>query len=1033
MNYNSVLSSSAAISEKTFASLSEGALTIDYLVEQLHLERAHVEEWLESSVDLGIVALNVKSLSGDGAYEYLIPDPRAATKKVHPDAQWKALRNRYGTWENGGWWVNGIDPLEGYSPMGWGSFKPKIPRLKTSASGFGAVAKVKLKPIKYEHAVGEKTRAIFLEVPLYIWKKIADKYNVPLPNFVEAPDTSSYSDIYIYTNLVDGRIPEISFWQWVHENNLPVTIVEGAKKAGALLTAGFIAIAIPGIFSGYRSVKDASDKVIDRFIIPDLKHFSTPGREFNICFDYETRPVQLRDLKTAITNFGFLLVQEQCVVRVTDLPGKEKGVDDFIAMRGAWAYKIIHAKLSFDQWRCLEFAKLTAVSVTINQRYLGEMKLPAGAKLVGIKSPKGTGKTEWLIKIVAERMAQGLPTILLTHRVQLGEAICNRLGLTYVARLKDDDSETYNGYGFGFGLCVDSLHPNSQARFNAESWKDALIIVDECEQVFWHTLTASTEVKKHRPEVISQMSKLFSQALVHENGGIILLDADLSDLSFEFVKGLAGASDIEPWIVENTWKPEVGRTVINYTNRYQLLAALEKEIEAGNNVMIVTQSQKRQSKFSTINLETRLRKKFGDGKSILRCDSETIADPSHPAFGCIGSLNEILTKYNIVICSPSLETGVSIDIEGHFSSVWAFMAGVSSVNSACQSVIRLRELVPLHMFAAKRGLNFSGNRSINNRALVMGQNKTYRANLSLIDSTDGEEFKLNQTAIDVWGKMAARVNAGMQNYRDSILLALQNEGHTITEPEAEFEESVVKEIEKELNEIKKGNYTKYCEAICEKDISTLSSTEFEKLQSKKSKTEDERNLEKKYELHQLYSVDVTPELVAADDDGLYPALRLQYYLTIGRPYLKERDKKVVEGLVKNGNGKIFTPDLNKSVYIASVSALEILGVAPLLNQTERAFRGLDSDLQTLCEKAIQFSNEIKDLLNITISKRATPIQVLRQIIGKLGFKLKLGGRDGSGTRQRYYYIKSIYNGAKILANWLEKDSSQSGYTSTESV
>ncbi|WP_277926814.1 MULTISPECIES: DUF3854 domain-containing protein [Nostoc] len=37
------------------------------------------------------------------------------------------------------------------------------------------------------------------------------------------------------------------------QHNVPVTIVEGVKKAGALLTAGYAAIAIPGVNAGYRT------------------------------------------------------------------------------------------------------------------------------------------------------------------------------------------------------------------------------------------------------------------------------------------------------------------------------------------------------------------------------------------------------------------------------------------------------------------------------------------------------------------------------------------------------------------------------------------------------------------------------------------------------------------------------------------------------------------------------------------------------------------------------------------------------------
>ncbi|MFM6279808.1 MAG: hypothetical protein ACKN9K_15815, partial [Dolichospermum sp.] len=95
----------------------------------------------------------------------------------------------------------------------------------------------------------------------------------------------------------------------------------------------------------------------------------------------------------------------------------------------------------------------------------------------------------------------GISVIVLTHRVQLGEAICNRLGLPFVTEIRN--SET--GDLLGYGLCVDSLHSNSQARFNADSFKNCVVVADEIEQVTEHLLNSSTEVKKHRTEIFNQL------------------------------------------------------------------------------------------------------------------------------------------------------------------------------------------------------------------------------------------------------------------------------------------------------------------------------------------------------------------------------------------------------------------------------------------------------------------------------------------------------------------------------------------------
>lgn len=418
-----------------------------------HITEAHFQEWIESGVDEEIIRLNVRSLIGDEVYEFLIPDPGAVTKRTHPDAQWRSIRTRYGHLENGGWWVSGADPLNGYTLNQWGSFKPNTPRNKHN--GFGASEN---KKIKYEHPFGVTMRAIFLNVPLHIWEKISGRYDVPMPPSIKR-------DIYIYSDSVDEYTPSISFWEWVQVNNIPISIVEGAKKAGALLTAGYIAIALPGIFGGYRKSRILeSGEISERALIPELQHFATQSREINICFDYEDRPAQIKSIEAAINGLYFLLLEKGCDIHITCLPGGEKGVDDFIVARGTGAYEKIHAALTHDQWVAWGLSRLTGVSITINQEFLGAMQLPSGEKLVAIRSPKGTGKTELLISIVALRISLGLPTILITHRIQLGQSICGRIGLDYVTEI-NDGARNY----FGFGLCVDSLHPESQAQFNAST------------------------------------------------------------------------------------------------------------------------------------------------------------------------------------------------------------------------------------------------------------------------------------------------------------------------------------------------------------------------------------------------------------------------------------------------------------------------------------------------------------------------------------------------------------------------------------
>jgi hypothetical protein len=188
--------------------------------------------------------------------------------------------------------------------------------------------------------------------------------------------------------------------------------------------------------------------------------------------------------------------------------------------------------------------------------------------------------------------------------------------------------------------------------------------------------------------------------------------------------------------VVNNWQPpeEQRWTVHNYEekNPASLVRDLVNHIETGGRPFISCSAQKLKSKWGTQNLESYLELRFPD-KRILRIDSETVADPSHSAYGCIAHLNEILPNYDLAISSPSIETGVSIECErtdkcysevpiafqlllreiktnlgkikpvSHFDSVCAIAQGIQAADSIRQVLARIRANVPRYLWAAKRG------------------------------------------------------------------------------------------------------------------------------------------------------------------------------------------------------------------------------------------------------------------------------------------------------------------------------------------
>jgi hypothetical protein len=955
-----------------------------------HIYEKHWQEWLDSCVDPEIIALNVRSLSGAEALNYLLYSDKL--KRRNDGRLRDRDLERYKHCEKGGFWIEGVC-LPGGVPE-WGAFKPDRPRTT------GDVGNKKI--LKYEHPPKESTGVFALKSPLHVWEKIADRAGVAMPTIIEL----------------------LNFWQWVIEHpEVPVVITEGAKKAGALLTAGYAAIGLPGIFNGYRQPKNEEGEAIGMpHLIPELESLAVAGRSIYFAFDNDSKVTTRTNVKIAISKTAKLLTQKGCKSFVVDWSSfREKGCDDLIANKGVNTFHKAYQHASHLLiWLAKQYSSLSyKADLIVNQRYLGELSIPELVKLICIKSPKGTGKTESLAGVVDIAIRAGQPILILTHRRQLGKALCERFGVNYVEEIKD--SET--GRLLGYGLCVDSLHSKSLARFNPEGWGDALVIIDECEQVFWHLLNASTEVKKNRVAVLRNL-KILIQKVLEGKGKIFLSDADLSDVSIDYVRALAGFP-VTPWLLVNEYKDVEPRAVYIYsgTDPSELVADLVIDIEQGGKPFVCCSAQKVKSKWGTRNLEAYLQQQFPE-RRILRIDSESVADPNHPAYGCIGNLNEILAQYDIVLASPSVETGVSIDIKGHFTGVWGIAQGVQSANSVRQFLGRVRASIPRYLWAVERGINRIGDGSVSIKSLIASQDRLTAANIRLLiesDCDDSIDSDFQSESLNTWAKFACRQNLDMANYRDAILEGLAHEGYQIIWKDSEEDsQNKSEQIKAEVESIREQKYQQHCEIIAATE--NPDDTEYQQLQEKRARTEEQLAKFRKGQLARRYEIDISPQLVAKDDAGWYAQIRLHYLLTLGREFVSSRDRKVAEFQLEKGEGALWKPDFNRSQWGAKIRLLEILEI-PRLLQSELEFSDRSPILERIGDLARREAWAIKVILGCAINPKDSNIAIAQALLDKCGLKLEYLGRfGGRGNRQR------VYGGAlvrderfEIFEKWLERD------------
>ncbi|HEY9669266.1 MAG TPA: plasmid replication protein, CyRepA1 family [Coleofasciculaceae cyanobacterium] len=986
----------------------------------------YIQEWGNSCVDDQLTHLNVTSLKGQDPYDYLL---YADTLPRRNDGRVKGyILDRYQHLEQGGWWCSGIDLLTGSDDL-WGCFKPSFPRRSVDAK----------KPIKYEHPPKTPTGLFALRVPLHLWQQIATRYSLSIQPDAIASDQ-----------------PDLGFWQWLIDHpSIPLCITEGAKKAGALLTAGYAAVALPGVFGGHRVPRDEQGNRIGKSrLIPQLLKLATQGREIYIAFDQDCKPSTIKAVNTAIRQLGYLLSQQKCSVKViTWNPELGKGVDDLIAVRGQGTFdKAYQAAVPLDTWKAQSLTRLTyAPALQVNRRWLGELSIPAAAKLIGIKSPKGTGKTKLLEGIVKQAIERQQKVLVIGHRVRLVEALCQRFGLNYITEVKDDRTKATLGYG----LCIDSLHPNSQARFEAIDWSDGVVIIDEVEQVLWHGLESST-CSNHRVAILKSLKTLI-QNVLGGYGQVFVADADLSDVAIDYLISLSGVP-LQPFIIQNDWKPGVNESwqVHAYTENTpeRLVKDLEKHIKDGGKPFVFLSAQKRESQWSTCTLEAYLQQQFPDAK-ILRIDSESLAEPTHPAYGCMTNLDRILGSFDIVLASPAIETGVSIDIRGHFTSVWGIAQGIQSENAVRQALGRVRETVPRFVWVASYGFNQVGNGSTSIPALLTsGQNLT-QLNIRLLqqsdfDAIDDLEMGFQAESLLCWAKMAVRLNASMLQYRESVVAALTAEGHQVVavpakeEAQAHLDEenlATKKSLSKRsrvkgssgsgkgkgaktnsltvaIAAVRDQNYHAECDAIA--NSKELNDTQHQVLQKRLVKTIEQRRALRKHALKQRYGIPVTAQLVAKDDQGWHSKLLLHYFLTMGREHLAQRDAAVARQLIELGSGNIFLPDFNRSQLGAAVGTMDILGIPVLLQDESRELKNTDEDLKAMAALALSNRASIKTTLGIGLSANSTPITIVRRLLDKIGYGLRCVRRESAAqNRVRVYQVDNPNDGRlEVFKHWL---------------
>lgn len=323
-----------------------------------------------------------------------------------------------------------------------------------------------------------------------------------------------------------------------------------------------------------------------------------------------------------------------------------------------------------------EAAEMSPSNIHItNTEFISVLEIEDG--ITFIKSPKGSGKTTFLAKVLTT-ITEGYATLesyeedcdadsdmpiyskdkilLIGHRQALIGDLCNRLKLNCYLDEGRKDIEQSGDQRRRFGICLDSLNKIYESRYD-------VVVIDEVEQVLSHFLSETIGEKRRR------IFDIFSN-LVRTAKKIVVLDADLGWISFNTLVSLRESRSLQQsrntkkrhvstqgraYIYINEWKPD-NRSLSMYPTVFQLIQDIKSKVSGGKRVF-VTSNSKAKIKALEKAIED-LGKDNDQAISMITITSENSREKGVQGF--IKNIKTEILKYQVILSSPSLGTGIDI-------------------------------------------------------------------------------------------------------------------------------------------------------------------------------------------------------------------------------------------------------------------------------------------------------------------------------------------------------------------------------------
>lgn len=651
-----------------------------------------------------------------------------------------------------------------------------------------------------------------------------------------------------------------------------------------------------------------------------------------------------------------------------------------------------------------------------------------------IKSPKGTGKTKYLADVLEnvlytsgsatlesfedhcdfeDKEQQPIYTnkrvLLIGHRQALIGDLCKRLGLNcYLDDPADNKADT-RYRKTRYGVCLDSL-------WKVQGCKYDLVIIDEVEQVLSHFLSKTIG---HERLVIFDYFK----CLIRQAKSVVSLDADLGWISFDTLTKLrskefcAGETPVHVYI--NSYKP-VQKSIQMYALMDQLIEHIKRSVLEGKRVFVTSNSKTKIKALeeSIKDLSAQTKKPI----PLITITSENSKERETQQF--IKNIKKEILKYQVVLSSPSLGTGIDITFKNASSEIdcvyGIFENLINSHTEIDQQLARVRHPKEVHVWVSAARFNFETDFGV--------VKDDYLSNNLLVNMLNGYQSKTASEAhqFDVFISMAALITAyqraSKNNLRQNFIDYKKEQNWRVDDVAVD---ALLTKHGKEF--YKTGVLINTAEeidaAVKAKPLSRMQYIEvLERCNSNNDiVTMEERQSIYRTSLELFYRRPISKELIEQDDKGAYRRAVRAFEVVQDKSritqMIQEKNASSMERRSRKANESLFYDRNSEHILL-----YEILATTPFFSDgvfdSAKCFS--TGDLKTFSECALKLKPFVETQLEVATARdvKTKPIQHLGKILKGVGLKTEVVTTvQSGGQKTRFYKLsdRSLKNMLEITA------------------